>query len=128
MIPRKRGVIINISSVAGRAGRPLNIQYAASKAAVISITRSAAKALGMHSIRVNAICPGIIQTPMWEKVVQARRHLDGKEGIEGILQSIPLHRIGNPEEVAGLACYLISKEGEYINGQAINICGGLEMS
>jgi len=127
MIERRRGAIINMSSVAGRSGRPLNVHYAASKAAVINITRSAAKAFGPYNIRVNALCPGVIDTPMWQEVVRTKKDLQGREGVEGILESIPLHRIGSPEEVASLIAYLISRAGAYVNGQAINICGGFEM-
>jgi NAD(P)-dependent dehydrogenase (short-subunit alcohol dehydrogenase family) len=127
MLPRGRGSIVNISSVAGRGGRPVMPHYAASKAAVISVTRSAALAFGPFGIRVNAICPGVIDTPMWAQVAAERTRVGGREDPRLIIERIPLGRIGRPEEVAAVAAFLLSEDASYVNGQAINVCGGLEL-
>lgn len=127
MVPRRRGAIVNISSVAGRGGRSVMPHYAASKAAVISITRSAALAFGPSGIRVNAICPGVIDTPMWAQVAAERARVGGREDPKLIIERIPLGRIGRPEEVAAVAAFLLSEDASYVNGQAINVCGGLEL-
>ena len=94
MVPRRRGVIINTSSAAGgRTGRPFHAHYAASKAAVISLTRSAALAFGPHGVRVNAICPGAIDTPMFAKVAAQPQDI-----IAPLLARIPLGRVGQPSK------------------------------
>jgi len=126
MLPRKLGAIVNISSVGGRVGRPLQAHYAASKAAVISITHSAAIALGPHGVRVNAVCPGVIDTPMWAQVIAERARREGKADPSAILERVPLGRVGTPEEVAAVTSFLISEEASYINGQCLNVCGGME--
>jgi NAD(P)-dependent dehydrogenase (short-subunit alcohol dehydrogenase family) len=123
MVPRQRGVIINTSSaVGGRTGRPFHAHYAASKAAVISITRSAALAFGRHGVRVNAICPGAIDTPMFAKVAAQPEDI-----IAPLLARIPMGRVGQPSEVASVVSFLISDDASYVNGQALNVCGGLQM-
>jgi NAD(P)-dependent dehydrogenase (short-subunit alcohol dehydrogenase family) len=121
MVPRKRGAIINISSaVGGRSGRPFHAHYGASKAAVISLTRSAALAFGPYGIRVNAVCPGAIDTPMFARV---REQPD--EIIAPLLKQIPLGRVGQPSEVASVVSFLLSDDASYVNGQSLNVCGGL---
>ena len=121
MVPRKRGAIVNISSIGGRVGRPLLAHYVASKAAVISITRSAAHAFGPSNVRVNAICPGAINTPMFAKV-------DAQPSpSRPITQPNPLGRVGEPEEIASVTAFLVSDDASYVNGQSLNVCGGMEM-
>lgn len=123
MVPRKQGAIVNLSSaIGGRTGRPFHAHYAASKAAVISITRSAAVALGPHGIRVNAICPGAIDTPMFAQVLAQPQDV-----IAPLLARIPLGRVGQPSEVASVVRFLLSDEASYVNGQSLNVCGGLQM-
>ena len=123
MAARGRGSIVNIASVAARSARPKQTVYGASKAAVLHLTKSAAAALGPSGVRVNAVCPGVIETPMWQQVKQERT----PDEVRGILASIPLGRTAGPEEVAEVVAFLASGRSSYINGQGINVCGGLEM-
>jgi len=130
MVPRRRGAIVNFSSVAGRSGRPLAAHYSASKFAVISITRSAALALAEHGIRVNAICPGIVLTPMWEQIDRERGALFGWEPGEAIrrfIDTVPLRRAGTEQDIASAVVWLLSDQASYITGQALNVDGGVEM-
>jgi len=114
---REGGSIVNISSVAGRQGAMYLGPYVASKWAIIGITKTAALELGTRKIRVNAVCPSSVDTPM------ARA-----EGGEALLNmeslQVPLGRIAQPEEVAALVHFLASDDSSFINGQAINIDGG----
>lgn len=125
------GKIVNFSSIAGRRGRALSTHYAASKAAIISITQSAALALAPYRINVNAVCPGIVPTPMWTQIDQDRAELFGaKEGeaMAAFIQQVPLKRAATPEDVAGVVAFLCSPDADYITGQAINVDGGFEMN
>ena len=125
------GKIVNFSSIAGRRGRALSTPYAASKAAIISITQSAALALAPYRINVNAVCPGIVPTPMWTKIDQDRAELFGaKEGqaMAAFIQQVPLKRAATPEDLAGVVAFLCSADADYITGQAINVDGGYEMN
>lgn len=133
MMERRQGRIINMSSIAGRSGRPVAPHYAASKAAVLSLTKSAALAFGEHGIRVNAICPGVIMTPMMEQINRDRARIFGKENEENaavneFLTKVPIKEIGYPKDVAQQVVYLCLPESNYIHGQAINVCGGFEMN
>jgi NAD(P)-dependent dehydrogenase (short-subunit alcohol dehydrogenase family) len=125
------GVIINIASVAGRVGRPNLLHYAASKAAVISMTRSAAAALADHNIRVNAIAPGMIDTEMLREVQATcvrEGLLDGVGGSHPSLKAIPLGRVGQPEDVVRAALFLAGADSAFVTGQTLNVCGGSVMS
>ena len=117
------GRIINISSVAGKEGRPLVSSYCASKAAVISITQAASKALATHRITVNAVCPALIQTGMTKVVVDQRDLLKDPDA-----SPIPISWLsgprGEPEDVAKAVAFLTSASSAYITGQAINVDGG----
>jgi NAD(P)-dependent dehydrogenase (short-subunit alcohol dehydrogenase family) len=125
------GKIVNFSSIAGRRGRPLSTHYAASKAAIISITQSAALALAPYRINVNAVCPGIVPTPMWSQIDQDRAQLFGAregEAMAAFIQQVPLKRAAAPEDLAGVVAFLCSPDADYITGQAINVDGGYEMN
>ncbi|MBA2449680.1 MAG: glucose 1-dehydrogenase [Chloroflexi bacterium] len=127
----RRGRIINTASIAGRpGGRPLFAPYAASKAAVISITHSAAVALA-PSVTVNAICPGAVETPMWEQIDAEWGELEGRQKGEvwrERIAPIPLGRPQRAEDVAGVAAFLAGPDGGYMTGQAVTVDGGLVMS
>ncbi|KYG89300.1 MULTISPECIES: SDR family NAD(P)-dependent oxidoreductase [Metasolibacillus] len=122
------GSIINMSSIAGRSGRPLAPHYAASKAAVISLTKSSAEAFGKFNIRTNALCPGVISTPMMDEIFEKRKIIEKQDPRDTFLQRIKLDRLGTPEDIAKAALFLSSDLSSYINGQAINVCGGYEMN
>jgi|SRR5579863_3169197 len=125
------GKIINMASQAGRRGEALVSHYCASKAAVISYTQSAALALAPHRINVNGIAPGVIDTPMWKDVdaLFARyenRPIGEKKRLVG--ESVPLGRMGRPDELTGAAVFLASADADYITAQTLNVDGGNWMS
>jgi 3-oxoacyl-[acyl-carrier protein] reductase len=117
MIKQRGGRIINVSSVAGLHGNAGQFNYSASKAAVIGMTKSAAKELGARGICVNAIAPGFIQTPMTDALTDEQK--------AAILNLIAMKRYGTVAEIAGVVSFLAGKDSAYITGQTIEISGGL---
>lgn len=115
MLRHREGVIVNISSLAGQLGNAGQINYAASKGALIAMTKTLAAELGTKGIRVNSVAPGIIDTEM---VKETPSLLDLKD-------QIPLKRFGKPEEVAGAVSFLCSHDASYITGQTLSVNGGL---
>ena len=127
----RRGAVINMASQAGRRGEALVSHYCATKAAVISYTQSAALAMAPHQIRVNAIAPGVIDTPMWAHVdaLFARyQNLPLGEKKRQVGLAVPLGYMGAPEDIAGAAVFLASDEASYITAQTLNVDGGSVMS
>lgn len=129
MIPRRQGVIINIASIAGKgyAGTS-NAAYAASKGAVISLTKIAAQQLGHHNINVNAICPGVTNTALSRATLEMRAREENvtvEEMQQRRTQTIPLGRANEPEDIAAMAVFLASPGARNITGQAFNVDGGL---
>lgn len=125
------GSIVNFASTAGRQGRPLAAHYAAAKAAVISFSRSAAVALAPAAIRVNCLCPGLIETPMIAEIRQQRSVLLGissEEVTDGWRRLVPLGRLGTADEVSAVAVFLLSDAASYVTGEAIGITGGTDAS
>lgn len=121
------GCILNLASNAGKKGRALSAHYAGAKAAVINMSESLALAYGKQGIRCNAVCPAVTRTPLWDGALQELQEITGKGSAEWFQtwsQATPLGRVAEPEEVGHLICFLASKEGSFISGQAINICGG----
>ena len=116
-IKKKEGVIINISSIVGVKGNAGQSNYSASKAGINGFTKSIALELGSRNIRCNAIAPGFIETDMTSQG-------DGKL-LESWIESIPLKRAGNVNDIANLCTYLASDEASYITGQVIKVDGGL---
>ena len=132
MIPRREGRIINIASIAGR-GFPgtSNAAYAASKGAVISLTRTAAQQLARHNLNVNAICPGVTMTEMVTRLVTQRAEKEGisvEEARAAAVKPIPLRRANDPADVAAMAVFLASPGARNITGQCYNVDGGLVTS
>ncbi|CAN5748595.1 L-iditol 2-dehydrogenase [soil metagenome] len=128
MIEQGRGgKIINLASQAGRRGEALVLAYCASKASVISMNQSMGLALARHKINVNAIAPGIVDTPFWDEVDKQFAKLLNMEIGEPkrtFTQSIPLGRIEQPDDVAGAAVFLASSDADYITQQCLNVDGG----
>lgn len=121
---RGGGAIVNTASIAGLMGSPTLIAYNASKHAVIGITKSAARALGADSIRVNAVCPGFIETRMMEAIEEGSNPADPEAVRRALNAVVPLGRYGQPEEVAAFVAFLCSADASYINGGAFTIDGG----
>jgi 3-oxoacyl-[acyl-carrier protein] reductase len=119
MCKQKSGRIINLSSVAGVHGNAGQFNYSASKAAVIGMTKSAAKEFASRGICVNAIAPGFVQTPMTDKLTQEQQ--------DAILSRIGMKRYAQPADIAALTAFLASDEAAYITGQVIEISGGLSL-
>lgn len=117
MMKQKYGKIVNISSVVGVVGNAGQINYSASKAGVIAMTKSLAKELGSRNINVNAVAPGFIKTDMTSDI----------KNIDEIEKSIPLKRLGNTADIAKVVSFLSSDNAEYITGQVINVDGGMVM-
>ena len=130
MINQKSGKIINISSSSGKMGTEFFANYAAAKFGVIGFTQGLAKELAPYKITVNAVCPGIIGTKMWDyadEELSKRLGLPKGEAFKKQIQNIPLSRSGTPEDVAGIVAFLVSPEADYMTGQAINVTGGMVM-
>lgn len=116
MLPQQSGAIINIASVAGLAGMPMGASYSAAKAGIIGFTKAAGKEVARFGIRVNAIAPGWVETPILDNLPDKLR--------DSMVGMVPLGRIGQPEEIAALAVFLASKESSYVIGQVISPNGG----
>ena len=130
MIAQKRGAIISLASMAGKVGSRSNLPYNASKAAVISITKSLALAHAADGIRVNCVCPGFVETDMWMAVAReqgALLALPPEDFTRQRAAQVPLGRMERPEDVAHVIGFLASERAAYMTGQAINVTGGLIM-
>jgi len=128
---RGGGVIINFSSQAGRRGEPNIVLYCSTKAAIISVTQSLALELAPDNIRVNAIAPGVVDTPMWDVVdalfAEYEHKALGQKKLE-VGEAVPLGRMGNPDDIAGPCVFLASDEARYVTAQTLNVDGGNWMS
>lgn len=120
MLPRKSGSVVNISSIRGFSPNPGRMTYCAPKAAVIMMTKIAAGEWAADGVRVNAIAPGVLRTPMWDADV-ARGAIDE----QFYLDVVPAHRLGTPAEVGKLAVYLCSDDAAYVTGAVLTIDGAL---
>ncbi len=116
---KRRGRIINMSSIVGLTGNAGQTNYSASKAGIIGLTKSVAKELGSRNVTVNAIAPGFIKTEMTDGMPEKAR--------EAALQAIPMKRMGQVEDIANLAAFLASDEASYITGEVIRVDGGMAM-
>ncbi len=119
MLRQKGGSIVNLASVAGLYGNPGQMNYSASKGAVIAMTKTSAKELGSRGIRVNAVAPGFISTPMTDKLTDEQKN--------AILAQIAMKRYGTADEVANVVAFLCGEQSSYVTGQIVEISGGLSM-
>jgi NAD(P)-dependent dehydrogenase (short-subunit alcohol dehydrogenase family) len=129
MIPRREGRIVNIASIAGKGYEGTsNAAYAASKGAVISLTKTAAQQLARHNINVNAVCPGVTNTALSQASLEIRAQQEGVS-VEEIqrrrAESIPLRRANEPEDIAAMVAFLSSAGARNITGQSFNVDGGI---
>ncbi|MCA1613639.1 MAG: 3-oxoacyl-ACP reductase FabG [Acidobacteria bacterium] len=121
MIERRRGAIVNVSSVAGRNGGALgSIHYSTAKGGLITMTKGLAKELGPHGVRVNAVSPGVIETPYHEQ-------FSTPEMMKAYVGMIPLGRVGSPPEVASVVAFLASDAASFLCGETVEINGGMLM-
>ena len=120
MMKAKSGSIINMSSIIGIKGNAGQSSYAASKAGIIGFTKSIAQELGSRNIRCNAVAPGFVETDM-------THYLKEGDGAKNYIEKIPLGRFGKAEDIANVCLFLASGMGEYITGQVISACGGLNI-
>ncbi len=123
--------VVNLSSISGRSGRADQAHYAAAKCAVISLTQSAALSFASQGITVNAVCPGVVDTPMTNGIHEIRSVALGitpEESLARMVAKIPLGRLEKTEDVAGVVSFLCSPDAAYITGQSLNVCGGMEMN
>lgn len=128
---RSYGKIVTFTSISGRRGRAYQLSYAASKAAVISITQSAAYAFAPFNINVNAVAPSVVMTPMWEENNREKEKafgIDAKKASDEFIARIPLKRPGSVEDMAAAVAFLCSADADYITGQTLNVDGGYEMN
>ena len=116
MVPRGRGRIVNVASIAGKEGNPMAGAYSSSKAAVIGMTKAVGKDVAGTGILVNCIAPAVINTPILAQISQ--------EHIDYMTARIPLARVGEPSEVAALICWLASEEMSFSTGACFDISGG----
>jgi NAD(P)-dependent dehydrogenase (short-subunit alcohol dehydrogenase family) len=128
MIGRRAGRIVNLASWLGKAGMAGHAPYAASKFGIIGLTQSLAKEVAQYGITVNAVCPGPIDHTRMRAEADAQSVARGLAPASERVKLIPLGRMGEPEDVAGVICFLLSKDAGYMTGQAINVTGGLWMN
>ncbi len=119
MMRQKSGRIINLASVAGLYGNPGQMNYSATKAAIIGMTKTVAKELGSRGITCNAVAPGFIKTPMTDKLNDEQK--------AAMLEQIAMKRFGEVDDIAGVVSFLASKDAAYVTGQVIEISGGIMM-
>jgi 3-oxoacyl-[acyl-carrier protein] reductase len=131
MLAARRGVIVNLASMAGKVASPSGLVYAVSKAAVISLTRSLAAAYAGDGVRVNCVCPGFVDTEMWAQIDRelgvGRLGKQPGELWQERVATIPLGRGAAPADVANVVGFLTSTKAAYMTGQALNVTGGLVM-
>jgi len=127
MLPRKQGIILNMSSQSGKMGNSRYEAYCASKFGIIGLTQSLAVEFARDGIRVNALCPGVVFTPLWDEQLSdyaSKRNLKSEEVRPYLESKIPMGRLCSPDDIAGTAVFLAGDDAGYITGQSINLAGG----
>jgi len=127
MIARKYGKIVNISSMVGKEGIPLFVHYCASKFAVIGLTQALAKEVAVHNVNVNAVCPGVVRTPLWDpllKQLSKNKGITEEEAWNEFVSGIPFRRPQEPEDIGEAVAFYASDRARNITGAAENVSGG----
>jgi meso-butanediol dehydrogenase / (S,S)-butanediol dehydrogenase / diacetyl reductase len=130
MIERRAGKIINVASMVGKEAIPLFVHYSASKFAVIGITQGLAKELASYDINVNAVCPGVVRTPLWEPLLDqlsANKGITREAAFGEFVAGIPLARPQTPEDIGEVVAFLASEKARNMTGQGINVTGGMQL-
>jgi len=129
MVPQQRGCIVNMASIAGKMASTIyHPIYNVSKASVLAMTKTLALAYASSGIRVNAVCPGVIETPMQENVDREFARVTGQQPVEirtERMKRIPMARVGEPADVAEVVSFLVGPSARYMTGQALNVDGGM---
>lgn len=125
MVARSQGAVVNIASDAGRVGSSGEAVYAGTKGAVIAFSKTIAREVARHGVRVNVVCPGLTDTPLLQGMrAESARN---EKVLDAVTRAIPLGRVGQPEDVAAAVVYLASPVAAYVTGQTLSVSGGLTM-
>jgi NAD(P)-dependent dehydrogenase (short-subunit alcohol dehydrogenase family) len=130
MIERRYGKIVNLSSMVGKEAIPLFVHYSASKFAVMGMTQGLAKETAEHGINVNAVCPGVVRTPLWEPLLDqlsANKGITRDEAFAEFIAGIPLGRPQETEDIGEVVAFLASEKARNMTGQGINVTGGMQL-
>jgi meso-butanediol dehydrogenase/(S,S)-butanediol dehydrogenase/diacetyl reductase len=130
MVERRAGKIVNVASMVGKEAIPLFVHYSASKFAVIGLTQGLAKELAEHDINVNAVCPGVVRTPLWEPLLDqlsATKGITREAAFDEFIAGVPLGRPQTPEDIGEVVAFLASDQARNMTGQGINVTGGMQL-
>jgi 2-hydroxycyclohexanecarboxyl-CoA dehydrogenase len=126
MQARRRGRVVNIASDAGRVGSSMEAVYSACKGGIIAFTKTIAREMARSNVTVNCVCPGPTDTPLLAGFLGKGEQ--GEKAYEGLKRAIPLKRLGQPDDPAGIVAFLASDDAAFMTGQVVSVSGGLTMS
>jgi len=130
MMERRSGAIVNVSSMVGKEAIPFFVHYCASKFAVIGLTQGLAKELAEYNVNVNAVCPGVVRTPLWDPLldqISENKGISREKAWQEFVDGIPLGRPQEPEDIGEVVAFLASDRARNMTGQGINITGGMQL-
>jgi meso-butanediol dehydrogenase / (S,S)-butanediol dehydrogenase / diacetyl reductase len=130
MMERRSGSIVSISSMVGKEAIPYFVHYSASKFAVIGLTQGLAKEMAEYDINVNAVCPGVVRTPLWEPLLNQlseNKGISRDEAWQEFVDGIPLGRPQEPEDIGEVVAFLASERARNMTGQGVNVTGGMQL-